>query len=388
MKPLPFRMPCVLSCAPRMPAPVHPLQWAADNHEEFVAVLSHNIECGAAAVCAPTMYANPARLEAHRAEEDYHRINCALMAVAVEGAMERVPAGAALGATELCQAPDGEATIEDMIAAYRRQIRVLAECGAAFLVAQDMTSLTELRAALIAAQESSSLPVIAQLRVDDEGVTPYGTELLAAAVTAQSMGAAAIGIYARGCFSALGQILRDTAPYLSVPVMAVVPPEADEAELRALPGVSIFAGIKSKQTPALLELLERLGGFEALPALDRHVDGTLILAADSRSAHFIDAEVDITTDIECTPDLDEEILAAEDDSWGAMRLHIDNEDDLAAFMEHQYLIRRPLCLCSDDPELFERAVRAFDGRAIYDGTCELTERHVAQMAAAYGLIRL
>jgi len=57
-------------------------------------------------------------------------------------------------------------------------------------------------------------------------------------------------------------------------------------------------------------------------------------------------------------------------------------------MEHQYLIRRPLCLCSDDPELFERAVRAFDGRAIYDGTCELTERHVAQMAAAYGLIRL
>ena len=45
-------------------------------------------------------------------------------------------------------------------------------------------------------------------------------------------------------------------------------------------------------------------------------------------------------------------------------------DDLEIFAREQYAVRDALCLWSDVPELLEGALRAYQGRAFYDGTAE------------------
>ena len=64
------------------------------------------------------------------------------------------------------------------------------------------------------------------------------------------------------------------------------------------------------------------------------------------------------------------------------------EDDLILFAEHQYLIKDALCLSTDVPELLEGALRAFQGRAFWDGTEELDDGFLEEMRRRYGLVLL
>ena len=64
------------------------------------------------------------------------------------------------------------------------------------------------------------------------------------------------------------------------------------------------------------------------------------------------------------------------------------EDDLDIFAEHQYAVRDALCLWADVPELMEKALRLYQGRAFYDGTGELDEDFLREMSRKYGLVVL
>ena len=93
--------------------------------------------------------------------------------------------------------------------------------------------------------------------------------------------------------------------------------------------------------------------------------------------------------IECTPDLLEDILSAEEEApQGALKIAILEEDDLAVFAENQYAVKDALCLWSDVPELLEKALRLYQGRAFWDGTGDLDRPFLEEMSRKYGLILL
>ena len=69
-------------------------------------------------------------------------------------------------------------------------------------------------------------------------------------------------------------------------------------------------------------------------------------------------------------------------------LYTSDTDDLEIFAREQYAVRDALCLWSDVPELLEGALRAYQGRAFYDGTAELEPEFLARMSEKYGLILL
>ena len=81
-------------------------------------------------------------------------------------------------------------------------------------------------------------------------------------------------------------------------------------------------------------------------------------------------------------------MKAEDETWGAIRLHIESEDDLRIFEEYQYMIRRPLCICPCNEEILEKALRIYNGRALFDNTCEMAVEFLHHLSGAYGLICL
>ena len=118
-------------------------------------------------------------------------------------------------------------------------------------------------------------------------------------------------------------------------------------------------------------------------------DPDVIPCASEKEARFIAPDVDVGETIECTPDLVEDILEAEEERpVGALRIAILEEDDLEIFAEEQYAIKDALCLWSDVPELMEGALRVYQGRAFYDGTAELEPEVLERLSRLYGLIVL
>ena len=112
-------------------------------------------------------------------------------------------------------------------------------------------------------------------------------------------------------------------------------------------------------------------------------------SASEKEARFITPDVDVGETIECGPDLMEDILEAEEvRPVGALRIAILEEDDVAIFAEEQYAIKDALCLWSDVPELMEAALRAYQGRAFWDGTGDLEPAFLEQMKDRYGLVLL
>lgn len=73
---------------------------------------------------------------------------------------------------------------------------------------------------------------------------------------------------------------------------------------------------------------------------------------------------------------------------GAMKIAIQSGDDVDIFALHQYAVGKALCLCSDVPELLEAALRAYQGRAFYDGTGGLSREELERLTERYGLIVL
>ena len=81
-------------------------------------------------------------------------------------------------------------------------------------------------------------------------------------------------------------------------------------------------------------------------------------------------------------------MAEEVSPQGALKIAILEEDDLDIFAENQYAVKDALCLFSDVPELLEKALRIYQGRAFWDGTGDLEEDFLRNMADKYGLILL
>lgn len=83
-------------------------------------------------------------------------------------------------------------------------------------------------------------------------------------------------------------------------------------------------------------------------------------------------------------DLEDKLSDAMDDEWPMVALKLASWADVDALADYQYMIRKPLCLICDDAELLEAGLRAYQGRALYEGN--LTEDALAPLVEKYGLL--
>ena len=244
-------------------------------------------------------------------------------------------------------APAGECGFEELAAAYRLRL----EPGKGPVHVAGMTTMAECRAALLAVKKLDCGAPWVSWVCDEDGESPTRVHMLAALFVCEGMGAAAFGI---DC-----------------------PEEAAQermAELAAYARIPLF----------------RVRGGEVVPyPYERAVrDPDAIPCATGTGPCFIRRTIDVGEELECGPDLLEDIIAAEDDPVGAVKIAVQSQDDVEIFALHQYAVRKALCLCSDVPELLEGALRAYQGRAFYDGTGELSREELDRLTGLYGLIVL
>ncbi len=114
--------------------------------------------------------------------------------------------------------PGGLLSFEKAYECYRRVMLVGASAGADLVYIETMTDLYELKAALLAAKENTSLPVVASMSFDAGGRTFTGCPVAAFALVAEGLGANALGI---NCSLGPDEILpmaRELCSWTSLPV--------------------------------------------------------------------------------------------------------------------------------------------------------------------------
>ncbi len=117
-------------------------------------------------------------------------IRCCKRACAPYGALTALDVGP-LG--ELLE-PSGTLAFEDALNEYARIVRAGVAAGADLICFETFTDLYELKAALLAAKENSTLPVLASMSFEAGGRAFTGCTVESFAVTARGLGADAVGI--------------------------------------------------------------------------------------------------------------------------------------------------------------------------------------------------
>lgn len=243
--------------------------------------------------------------------------------------------------------PAGECGFEELAAAYRAQL----EPGKGPVYIAGMTTMAECRAALLAVNKLDCGAPWVSWVCDEDGASSTRVQMLAALFVCEGMGAAAFGV---------------DCPEESA--------EERMAELAAYARIPLFRVKGEELAPYPYE--------RASP------DPDVIPCATGTGPCFIRRTIDVGEELECGPDLLEDIIAAEDNPVGAVKIAIQSQDDVEIFALHQYAVREALCLWSDVPELLEEALRVYQGRAFYDGTGDLEREDLDRLTERYGLIVL
>ena len=381
------------ACAPR---------WALEHPEELLELQRAYVEAGSQILLAPTFGADRVGLSRCGAFHQVAEHDLRLVELTRRAAAGRALVAGGMAPLGLSLAPFGESSFEELTAVYTEQAAALAAAGADLFFIETMVSMAEARAAVLACKSVSDKPVWVSFTCDGEGRTPAGVDVLAAMIVMQGMGAAAFGVNCCEPAVAAEQLAR-LAPYAAVPLIAkpsaglpaggrhpIGPAEfAAAVPALAAAGARIFGGCCG----AGPEHIRAMGAavakvdFSAFPPPEHDPD--VIPCASEKEARFITPDVDVGETIECTPDLLEDILSAEEEApQGALKIAILEEDDLAVFAENQYAVKDALCLWSDVPELLEEALRLYQGRAFWDGTGDLDRPFLEEMSRKYGLILL
>lgn len=414
MDPIPLSLPFLMDGATGtelqkrgMPLGACTEQWALEHPEALLELQRAYVEAGAQVLVTPTLGANRGALEKFGLADRVEEYNARLTGLTRQAAAGRALVAGDLGPTLHAIPPYGETPFEVLVGFYAEQAAALERAGVDLFLVESVMAMAEARAAVLGIRESGSRrPILVTCYCDEEGRTPSGTDVLACAIVMQGMGVTAFGLNCVDPAVAEEQLAR-LHLYTDLPLIAEpsaglpdlasgkpdYPDNADAFARRtpqwAAAGVRIFGGCCGT-APAHIAALGRAMAtvdFSAFPPVEKDPD--VIPCASEKEARFITPDVDVGETIQCTDHLMEDILEAEEERpVGALKIEVLDTDDLEIFAQEQYAVRDALCLWSDVPELLEGALRAYQGRAFYDGTAELEPEFLARMSEKYGLILL
>ena len=414
MDPIPLSLPFLMDGATGtelqkrgMPLGACTEQWALEHPEALLELQRAYVEAGAQVLVTPTLGANRGALEKFGLADRVEEYNARLTGLTRQAAAGRSLVAGDLGPTLHAIPPYGETPFEVLVGFYAEQAAALERAGVDLFLVESVMAMAEARAAVLGIRESGSRrPILVTCYCDEEGRTPSGTDVLACAIVMQGMGVTAFGLNCVDPAVAEEQLAR-LHLYTDLPLIAEpsaglpdltsgkpdYPDNADAFARRtpqwAAAGVRIFGGCCGT-APAHIAALGRAMAtvdFSAFPPVEKDPD--VIPCASEKEARFITPDVDVGETIQCTDHLMEDILEAEEERpVGALKIEVLDTDDLEIFAREQYAVRDALCLWSDVPELLEGALRAYQGRAFYDGTAELEPEFLARMSEKYGLILL
>ncbi|MGE5391656.1 MAG: homocysteine S-methyltransferase family protein [Deltaproteobacteria bacterium] len=388
----------------------------SDIHLQYVDAGSDIIETN-------TFGGNRLKLDEYGLGERAYEINAEAVRIAKKAAGLRALVAASIGPTGKLLQPMGDVTFDKLYEVFAEQIKACEAGGADLISIETMTDIGEMRAALIAAQQNTRLPVIAHMTFETDGRTMTGTDPATAALILSAFQPMAIGANCSGGARELVKVLEQMAKYSSVPLsiepnaglprlindQTVFPDSPEEMAEYALllreAGASIIGGCCGT-TPAHIRAMASVvrglgpgrkaaGKYFALTARSCHV-----LLGEDHPLAFIGERINPTARKKLAQDIKDGRMqmvvdeAREQARSGApildVNMGVPGIDEPAAMsravLEVQAAVDLPLSLDSTNAAALEEGLKNFVGRALINSTTgeEKQMRIVMPLARKYG----
>ena len=221
-----------------MPLGVCPEQYILEHKDVMLKLQKAYLDAGTDILYAPTFTCNRIKLKEYGLEDNLYQMNTDLVKLSKQAVAEckhGFVAGDITMTGEMLY-PMGKLQFEELVDIYKEQIQALCDAGCDLLVVETMMSLAETRAAIIAANETCSLPIIASLTFNEDGRTLYGTDPVTAVNVLQNLGADAVGVNCSTGPDKMVELVQKMKEVAFVPVFAK--PNAGMPEL--MDGKSVY----------------------------------------------------------------------------------------------------------------------------------------------------
>ena len=351
-------------------------QWTLEHPDVIVDIQRGYVAAGSQVLYTPTFGANRQKLEERSIFNQTADYNRRLAALSREAAGGKAWIAGDLAPTGLFLAPLGEASFEDLVDIYTEQAAGLEAAGVDLYVIETMMTLSDARAAVLAVRSVSDKPIFVSFTCDESGRSLSGTDVTAALTVLQGMGISAFGL---NCSTGPEQMLvqlRRLREYARVPLIAK--PNAG----MPITGVAVFGGCCGTTAEHIAALHAALKDAKFVPPAPEHTD--LLPAATEKLPCYLPTDAGHGPVLTAGPDLEDRLADALDGSEPMVALRVAAWEDIDALTDVQYLLSKPLCLVCDDAELLEAALRAYQGRALYEGA--LPEAALLPLCDRYGLL--
>lgn len=386
-----------------MPAGVCPEEWILGHEEIFLALQKGYVEAGSHILYAPTFTANRIKLKEYGLQDRLREMTGRLVALSKQAAGGRALVAGDITMTGEQLAPMGKMDFEELVDIYKEQIAALLDAGVDLLVVETMMSLQEARAALLAAKETCSLPVMVTMTFEKDGRTLYGTDALTAAVVLASLGADAVGANCSTGPAAMCDVIRTMAEAVPVPIIAkpnaglpFVDKEgntcydmqaetfAEEMKLLLCAGASVLGGCCGTTPVYIKEMRDNLGTIRGKER--KYKEGIRYLTSERKTVSFslddgfmvVGERINPTGKKKLQAELREgsmelvKAFAEEQEACGARILDVnmgmggidEKEMMLKALTEIEGVTNLPLSLDSSHISVLEAALRRYPGRAL------------------------
>lgn len=167
--------------------------WNITNSDAVREIYRSYVNAGSDVIQTNTFTGSRAHLHKYSLDDKVYEINYQGAALAREVAGENIYVCASIGPTGMLFEPSGELSFDMSYDIYKEQVKAVADGGADIINFETFTDLAEMRAALLAAKETTNLPVICSIAFESNGRTLMGSDPFVVVKVLKSLGADMIG---------------------------------------------------------------------------------------------------------------------------------------------------------------------------------------------------
>jgi len=201
----------------------YPDSWNLTHPWVVTSIHRAYLDEGCDLIITNTFGANGLKLKRFGKEAEVYKINLAGARIAKEAAKERGMVLGDIGPTGEFVAPAGSLKAEDLYEVFKGQVLALVEGGVDAIIVETMSDLVEAKAAVRAAKENSSLPVIASMTFQ-KGRYGYRTMMgLGPQEATKELEAAGCDVIGSNCGAGIREmidIIREIRPLTDIPLIA------------------------------------------------------------------------------------------------------------------------------------------------------------------------
>src|SRR3954447_7032474 len=147
------------------------------------------VKAGAEIIETNTFGASRTKLTPYGLETQVHAINKAAATIAREEAGDNVLVAGAVGPLGVRLEPYGPTSHEEARAIFAEQMQGLKDGGADFFLLETFADIAEIEQGIIAAREvDPSMPIVAQMTIGTDCLTPYGASAVDIATALDAFG--------------------------------------------------------------------------------------------------------------------------------------------------------------------------------------------------------